>query len=106
MARRTVEEVIQPALDHYGAELDAHGHDDERGGCVCGWKPKRRTSADPLGRRATGLHVSAAHRRAAKAYHVECGQLLTAEKVDPREAEHAVAKAQALEDQDAWLAGG
>jgi hypothetical protein len=67
--------VIQPALDAYGEALSAHRHSGygEPVACTCGWT-SQRLSRTP--RRAVGLHISAAHKRASKACDEASAQLM------------------------------
>lgn len=68
--RPTLLEAIEPALADYSAAIGAHSkvigiaHADR---CSCGWEPARPMPAASRSR-AVGLHVSAAWRRASKAY--------------------------------------
>lgn len=65
-----LDDLLAPALATYAAALDAHGHDAH--GCRCGWTPKGTSQP----RRATGLHIAAAERRASKAYRAEAFRLI------------------------------
>lgn len=69
-------EALQPALDTYGAELDAHQHTySGRPACTCGWQAQP-TSRKP--RNAVGLHIGAAQRRASRAYDAAAAEAMTA----------------------------
>jgi hypothetical protein len=82
---QTLEEMIAPALDAYTAEIARHGHEgftaavDEHhfeARCRCGQtfrKPKRA-----IANRSVGMHISAAEKRASRAYDAECARLIAA----------------------------
>lgn len=75
MATR-LEEALVPALDAYGAELEAHQRDwtTEWPSCRCGYTRSARS---------VGMHVAAAHRRADKVY-AEAAAQVVAELVAPK----------------------
>lgn len=92
-----VETMIGPALDVFGAELARHSYVDlvivaaeqtgpsyDRtlghrfvGACGCGWTGDRSYRDRGTANRATGLHRSAAEKRASRAYNAEVDRLLT-----------------------------
>lgn len=88
-----LEELIAPALEAYGKALDEHGHASALArfdsgeltldealalppACRCGWTATRETIRAP--RRAVGIHIAAARKRASKAYDVEVARLIEA----------------------------
>lgn len=75
-----LEVILAPALDQYSADLAAHDQASYTGpgACRCGWTPARTSCADPRGRRAVGLHVAAAHRRASRRYDQAAAALVAA----------------------------
>lgn len=98
---RPVEEIVAPALEQYGRDLDEHGHDyaAENPRCRCGYKPPRephdrRTRG--LARRSVGMHVAAAEKRASKAYSAAAERLLDQARRD-RDAEIARLRREAQE---------
>lgn len=76
---RTLEQVITPALDAYGEALAEHGHTGyshgETSRCVCGWAP-RESMQTKSKRRAVGIHIAAAEKKAEKAYSAQVDTLL------------------------------
>lgn len=70
---------LQPALDHYAELMAEHRHDwdtpRENAACVCGWKPTRPMRPEQR-RRAVGLHVAAAVKRANKVLDVEVDAII------------------------------
>lgn len=80
-------EALRAPLDAYGDELAKHrriapdervvdGRILSRGACACGWRARRELASRAVANRAAGLHVSAAERRASKAYDAEVARLL------------------------------
>lgn len=79
----TTEELIAPALEAYAAALREHGHNytaqianldvDVPAACLCGWAPTRPGRSP---RRAVGLHIAAAARRASRAFDATAAQLI------------------------------
>lgn len=68
-----VKKAIQPALTDYRNAREAHGHDYGSQRCRCGWAPRRPGAS---WRRAVGLHIAAADKRADKAYEAASGLAL------------------------------
>lgn len=61
-----LEQIIEPALNEYGIEIGRHGQATyvvESARCDCGWAPGAHVSPRQR-RRAVGLHIGAAMRRA------------------------------------------
>jgi hypothetical protein len=75
------------ALETYRAEIARHQHDSPRlfgssprdrwvGRCLCGWESSLSKSSRAIANRSAGLHVSAAWRRASRAYDVETARII------------------------------
>lgn len=82
---RTLDEIIAPALDAYSTAVAKHGHTTYGApvvGCICGWQPSRSTIRQP--RRAVGIHIAAAEKRASTAYSAQVDELLEQVRGDGR----------------------
>lgn len=90
MTTTEYDRILQPALDRYSAALAEHysvGMAERvelvegtryQGTCRCGWTSSRTYREAGTARRASGLHVSAAHKRADRAFDVEAAELFAA----------------------------